>query len=525
MDDASALARAPSLTEDGSVSSNEVESDSLHRTRSAFDLRRGNSWVSLRQEQGEFKASPNGGTGHLPSVSVSRSSTPSPSESSPTPTPPPKSNKGSPAKGDERPPVLPLASGSGSGSSSSNPLKGALSNWKRFSALPRTPSGASSIAKSKSPSPQHSRTPSPQVITSSHELPEIPRPRPRPRIKVAWPDAMQCRDVIVKQSSVERSRGYADKINELAMYDCGLTEWVQARKPHGNSRSAQTSAVRLTVTPATPSTRVFVEQPRHTSHGSNVSEMTFPIRPDAYSATDLSTRPIDVVPSNVPPPALPYPSLAQAQSSRNPLRTSTLITSPSRNLLPLPGSKGTAAGFFASLGRKTSVKKDRPALSAVSPTRMLSKRNPALSTTNRPHPVQVSTAPLVPGGPRAAPGRIQRSQTFSAAGSPPKAEPMPPPPSNPRPNRQSSMARRPSLFARARGQGQATGSSPSGTGQIVQAPVATTPEFEQQVDRLADLLPHADREVLAGYLRRAGQDILAIGQYLEDEKNGILRRD
>lgn len=49
------------------------------------------------------------------------------------------------------------------------------------------------------------------------------------------------------------------------------------------------------------------------------------------------------------------------------------------------------------------------------------------------------------------------------------------------------------------------------------------PEFIRQVDKLADLLPHADREVLAGYLRRSGQDILAIGQYLEDEKNGMLR--
>ena len=53
----------------------------------------------------------------------------------------------------------------------------------------------------------------------------------------------------------------------------------------------------------------------------------------------------------------------------------------------------------------------------------------------------------------------------------------------------------------------------------------TTPEFERQVDKLADLLPHADRAVLAGYLRRAGQDVLAIGQDLEDEKNGALRHD
>lgn len=48
-------------------------------------------------------------------------------------------------------------------------------------------------------------------------------------------------------------------------------------------------------------------------------------------------------------------------------------------------------------------------------------------------------------------------------------------------------------------------------------------EFDRQVDKLAALLPKADRNVLAIYLRRAGQDMLAIGQYLEDEKNGTIR--
>jgi len=51
------------------------------------------------------------------------------------------------------------------------------------------------------------------------------------------------------------------------------------------------------------------------------------------------------------------------------------------------------------------------------------------------------------------------------------------------------------------------------------------PDFVSQVDKLVDLLPQADREVLAGYLRRAGSDLNAIGQYLEDEKNGTVRRD
>lgn len=51
------------------------------------------------------------------------------------------------------------------------------------------------------------------------------------------------------------------------------------------------------------------------------------------------------------------------------------------------------------------------------------------------------------------------------------------------------------------------------------------PDFIRQVDKLSDLLPHADRDVLAGYLRRTGQDIMAIGQYLEDEKNGTVRHN
>ncbi|KAF9821027.1 hypothetical protein IEO21_01004 [Rhodonia placenta] len=276
------------------------------------------------------------------------------------------------------------------------------------------------------------------------------------------------------------------------------------------TRSAQTSALRLTVTPATPSTRAVAETPRHTSHGSTTTEATFPIRPDAYSATDLSTRPIDIV-SNALPSTLPYPSLAQSQSSRASLRSSTLVTTPARSFLALPGGK-SGGGFFSSIGRKASVRKDRPALPPVSPSRVLSKRNP---NTSYPPPTPVPAAPLVPGGPRAAPGRIQRSQTFSVATSPPK-DPSPPSANNARPNRQSSMARRPSLFARARGQGQT---------QVAQTPSAPDPDFERQVDKLADLLPHADRDVLAGYLRRAGQDILAIGQFLEDEKNGTLLRD
>jgi len=59
-------------------------------------------------------------------------------------------------------------------------------------------------------------------------------------------------------------------------------------------------------------------------------------------------------------------------------------------------------------------------------------------------------------------------------------------------------------------------------GQIPGQIVLPDVQFDAQLDKLVDLLPRADRKVLAGYLRRSGQDMLAVGRYLEDEKNGTI---
>ena len=71
------------------------------------------------------------------------------------------------------------------------------------------------------------------------------------------------------------------------------------------------------------------------------------------------------------------------------------------------------------------------------------------------------------------------------------------------------MSRRPSLFTKS-------SSAPSSS-------QSTALDFNRQVDKLADLIPHAERRVLAAYLQNTGQDMLAIGQYLEDERKGIFR--
>lgn len=100
-----------------------------------------------------------------------------------------------------------------------SPGMGAL-KAKRFSALPHTPP----VLSSSSLSYGSPRTPSPLLP---------PVPKRRKRIIEQWPASMQYKDVLECKTPLERSLGYARKINELAMYDCGLTEWMDAVKTRG----------------------------------------------------------------------------------------------------------------------------------------------------------------------------------------------------------------------------------------------------------------------------------------------------
>jgi hypothetical protein len=249
---------------------------------------------------------------------------------------------------------------------------------------------------------------------------------------------------------------------------------------------------------------VLDPQPRNPSRSSMSSEMTFALRADAYIATDLSQRDIDTVPSpNVPPPALPYPALAGVPPAITVLGA-PLSHSPSLSV----GAKVTA-GLLSSLGRNASTRKDmsKPTEKLTRSTTRSTKQS--LTSLPNPRPVQITNAPSVPGGPRALPGRVQRSQTLMLSSSPTNSG------NNATPSlpmrRRSNTLKRPSFF------GRSPGPSP-------ELDTPTNTEFTRQVERLADLIPHADKDVLAGYLSRAGQDILAIGQYLEDEKNGNVRR-
>lgn len=179
----------------------QTSASSAHSGRTGLELRRESSWISLGKEL----RSPDLQTS--PSVEASDSTSPMP----PTPSPPSKSPLMSKKDLNEEK-VAGLSSSS---------LKATLLNIKRFSALPRTPSRASL----QSPISDRVRTPSPSKSPAIAPIPVVPRQR----IKAAWPLAMSCHDVVAKKSPLERAIGYAEKINELAMYDCGLAEWVLYR--------------------------------------------------------------------------------------------------------------------------------------------------------------------------------------------------------------------------------------------------------------------------------------------------------
>ncbi|KAF5387915.1 hypothetical protein D9615_000140 [Tricholomella constricta] len=362
-------------------------------------------------------------------------------------------------------------------------------NLRRLSSsLPRTPSLSSKSGRS-SGTYYSSRTPSPSMHM-------IPLPPVRQKIKSQHPPAMFFAEITTRKTSLERCTLYAQKINELYMYDSGLGDWTIETKLRANNNRPTVASNSHTFTP----------QPRHTSRASMISEATFPRRPDASTATDLSIKTTDLAPPT--PPALPYPSLANQRMY--PPRTSSIASgTPPSSIRSLASSNPTSTktgGFFASLGRKasmTSAKKPGSGpltpSSTTSPAR-LTKNPPAITA---PRIINISHAPSVPGGPRAPPNhRAVRSQTIMTTTNPFASNAA-------TPDRSEALGRRPSLHDLVSEQ------------TVID--ISADPEFVRQVDKLVHLLPDADRAVLAGYLRRAGQDILAIGQYLEDEKSGTIK--
>jgi len=209
---------------------------------------------------------------------------------------------------------------------------------------------------------------------------------------VGWPQAMDFQDVLKMRTTLDRAAGYAEKINELASEDCGLQAWVLGhdQKRRGGRLRRVEDGENDVVGPLASFGRTGAKLRRRTSHMSGTSiatEMTFPMRPDAYSATNLLSR-TEESGSELIPPNLPYPSLAS-------MRIHNLSNGP----------RTTAKGFFASIGRRASAKRERPQVLQTA------YRSPKDSVTAQARPIILEKAPTLPGGPRAIPKRSSAIMT------------------------------------------------------------------------------------------------------------------
>ncbi|KAF8605495.1 hypothetical protein BDV93DRAFT_63012 [Ceratobasidium sp. AG-I] len=238
------------------------------------------------------------------------------------------------------------------------------------------------------------------------------------------PECFAFGDVLRMKSSAERAQGYVRKINQLAAEDSGLGYWVGYMKgrirPEVQAPPAvkpiSPSAILTTFGPHGPGTR-RAPQPRHVSGGSTTSEATFAVRPDAYVATNISVR-ADSPPLG-PPPSLPYPTLARDIGVRSAASMGAVAVSGSASasghghegalrLAALANGTGAlrskvgTVGFFSSIGRKASVKRDRDR--AIMQQARKPARGGAPAYADLPvsvKPVQLSAVPTIPGGPRA----------------------------------------------------------------------------------------------------------------------------
>ncbi|KAJ7688454.1 hypothetical protein B0H17DRAFT_1135672 [Mycena rosella] len=337
---------------------------------------------------------------------------------------------------------------------------------KRFSSLPRTPSSRSS---------SRGRSPSPSVQPVA--LPSIHAQMPRRKIISQNPAALFCADIVSRKSAQERCSMYAQKINELLEWagQTGDSDALDAaRCPAAAARFAVLDEVGGDVPHAgrRDGRDGFVHQARRQR----------PARPDPPIS-----RPIPAFAHLPPPPVL---------NAHAPDEPHLLLQDGQLLLVARPQGERQQEGaaepdvvYVLGRGEHRAARQSPP-------------------VTPNPRPVFISNTPSVPGGPRAPPNRALRTQSIMASS----------PFSSNSSDRSSSLRRaglalHAHLFVLVRPEHHGWHGAERNR------------DFERQVDKLADLLPQAERAVLAGYLRRAGQDILAIGQFLEDEKNGTLRRD
>lgn len=457
-----------------------------------------------------------------------------------------------------------------------------LSNGSVSKPIASVPHAAANLVRSPSSVSSSFRSFRQQTYTPNFDHDATPRTSRTTRVRRPpgqLPDAFWFKDVLARKTPIERAAGYAEKMRQLfCEEDSGLGDWVSCAKGGGKGRSdsrnrSPKSDTASSVGLARSASRAsssnggfsFNPKPRNVSHGSEATEATFPIRADAYVATELSSRRHS--PPRGPPANLPYPGVIQNMGMRT---SATMRSFPStksngadgapaysNSMRSLKSPKATGTGFFASIGRRTSIKKERPPIgTGIGNSNGTNRPNQVpLPPAVLPRPPQLGSRHLA-GGPRPPPsktggpmrhnslleGRSRISNDGGSNQSSPRLE-----------TRtvdghelvggaieedastighgtedfdNSSLRSAPTHL-----QSDITGSTSSGADLIPRSSLSyrtmgrtdPTSMFNANLSKVSDVLPHVDRRILAAYLKRAGgDDIKAISKYLEDDRNGVV---
>lgn len=305
---------------------------------------------------------------------------------------------------------------------------------------------------------------------------------------------------------------------------------------------------------------------RITSGQSIFSDATFPMRVDAYKAVDITPGAADLTTPDVAA-TLPYPMLArQMQKSQAPFpppsKSSSLasvVKAGSANFFSTLGRKTSMRRAGISGTQSATEARDGP-------RKLVSNRTPAIrsgsiSAMGISGPILPPLSPTIPGGPRAP--RKNRASTLMLGSQKPTLPEIPLPEIPPTPMRgevpnistpasapatietapQMSLTMSISLntIPRAPGGPRPLTSGPlsaqltrtpsfpgtSKTGDNMRStasyrpstagPLSTIPydndaalssqEFARNLNKLCDVIPHADRATLAGYLTRANGEV------------------
>ncbi|GAA5854966.1 hypothetical protein JCM8547_002325 [Rhodosporidiobolus lusitaniae] len=365
----------------------------------------------------------------------------------------------------------------------------------------KRPSQSSVISTSSisRPYPQHQHSFPSSLSPTVTSLPTIPSSAPLLRRR-PLPTAIQAsKELKSARTPRERARIYAEKINELGRERSRLEEWI------GSVRDTRTGVRRSSVPSSPMASSKLSRAARQDS-----STATFAPRADSYRAKEITSHsfgPRDLVPSSAP-----YPGVIGLAASKYSLGSQ--------------GSSSSGGGKFfglgrGSLGRRTS-KRDHPtphhtssSLSSASSTIGKGSISGPITLTSAPSTVSSATSRSLLSGPRmpnpTPPSRHRAS--FDSRGSSPSGSPVP---ERDRTARSSFSYGTTSSAATAR----------AGLAGLVEAGYevggagggGASNEEEEKVDRLADILPTAERGDLLGALRQAGgDDVLAISCYLSGE--------